>query len=351
MNLAAEALWGMPGCFEMARILGPSYSLRGVVFHHISGEESPFTRGMNVTTTPRKFEEALRFLTTYYTPVRLDDVLAESDGRELPRRAVLVTFDDAYASVVEVAAPLCRKFGVPAIFFVNAASLDNQRLAVDNLVCYVANTMGMETINAAARAVSDSISQMHSLSEVFKNFFPSITLAEREVFLEALRQLGRVSEPRMAEEAGLYLTSKQLCELAPFNFEIGNHTYSHVRCRSLSQEDLGSQIDRNKAELEAISGTRVRSFSLPYGSSADLTSDLAAHLARSGHKAVFLSESVANPRGADPSHLDRISLQADSDDTFFFEIDVLPRLRAIRNRLFRSTRQDPSFGGRHGMGS
>jgi hypothetical protein len=59
------------------------------------------------------------------------------------------------------------------------------------------------------------------------------------------------------------------------------------------------------------------------------------HLKLSGHEAVFLSESVANPRGADLLHLDRISTCADVDDALFFEIEILPRLRAIRNRFFR----------------
>lgn len=290
-----------------------------------------------MSITPGKLEAALRFLTKYYTPVCLQDVLTDSDGRGLPRRPVLVTFDDAYASVAELAAPLCREFGVPAVFFVNAAFLDNQGLAPDNLVCYVANVLGMETIRSAVRTVqgsSDSF-EIQTLSDVFGHFFPAITLAEREVFLETLRQLAGINDSRMAKEAGLYLTSKQLCDLASFDFEIGNHTYTHVHCRSLTREEFGPQVDRNKAELEAISGTKVRSFSQPYGSSTDLTRDLAEHLERSGHKAVFLSESVANPRGADPLHLDRISTPADRDDTLFLEIEVLPRLRAVRNRLFR----------------
>lgn len=334
INLAAEALWGAPGCFEIARTLGPSYLLRCVVFHNISATDSPFTRGMNVSITPRKFEAALRFLTTHYTPVRLQDVLTDFDGRGLPPRAVLVTFDDAYASVAESAAPLCRQFGVPAVFFVNAAFLDNQRLAPDNLVCYVANVFGMKTIRSAARAVRGARTpELQSLSEVFTCFFPAISLAEREVFLDALRQSAGISDSRLAKEAGLYLTSKQLCDLASFDFEIGNHTYTHVHCRSLSQEDFGPQVDRNKAELESLSGTKVRSFSQPYGSSTDLTHDLAEHLERSGHKAVFLSESVANPRGADPFRLDRVSTRAESDGTLFFEIEVLPRLRAVRNGL------------------
>ena len=46
----------------------------------------------------------------------LQDVIADSDGRALPPRPVLVTFDDAYASVSEIAAPLCSKFGVPGGF-------------------------------------------------------------------------------------------------------------------------------------------------------------------------------------------------------------------------------------------
>lgn len=352
IQLAAEAFWRTPGSFGIACLLGPSYSLRCVVFHNISATESPFTKGMNVSTTPRKFEAALRFLTKYYTPVRLQDVLTDFDGRGLPSRAVLVTFDDAYASVVESAAPLCRQYGVPAVFFVNAAFLDNQRFAPDNLVCYVANVFGMKTIQAAARAVRGAgIPELQSLSEVFTCFFPAISLAERYVFLEELRQITGINESRRAEEARLYLTSEQLCDLASFDFEIGNHTYTHVHCRSLSQEEFGPEVDRNKAELESFSGTKVRSFSLPYGSSTDLTSDLAEHLERSGHKAVFLSESVANPRGADLFHLDRVSTRAESDDTFFFEIEVLPRFRAVRNQLFGRGHRDAHQTERPGMGS
>jgi peptidoglycan/xylan/chitin deacetylase (PgdA/CDA1 family) len=353
INWAAEAIWRIPGCFGIVRLLGPSYSLRCVVFHHISPTESPFTRGLSVSISPRQFETALRFLARYYTPVRLQDVLSDSDGRGLPPRAVLVTFDDAYASVPELAAPLCHQIGVPAIFFVNAAYLDNQRLAPDNLVCYVANIMGMETINAAARAVRGTeTSELHSLSEVFRCFFPAISLAEREAFLDTLRQMAGITESHLATAAHLYLTSDQLRDLASFDFEIGNHTYSHVHCRSLSREEFTWELDRNKVELETISRTKVRSFSQPYGSSADVTQDLLEHLEHSGHKAVFLSESVANPRCADRFHLDRVSTRAESDQNIFSEVEVLPRLRAVRN-IFRSKRQDtphsPNIGNGHPM--
>jgi peptidoglycan/xylan/chitin deacetylase (PgdA/CDA1 family) len=346
MDLAARAAWRMPGCFGFTRMLGPSYLLRCVVFHNISATESEFTRGMGVSITPSHFETVLKFIAKYYVPVRLQDVLDDRDGRSLPPRAVLVTFDDGYASAAESAATLCRKFGVPVVFFLNAAFVDNHRLAPDNLVCYIANTLGIGAINAAARSAEATVApNLQSLTEVFTRFFPAISLTKRKHFLDALVRIGEISEARLAKAAGLYVTSEQVRSMASLNCEIGSHTYTHVRCRSLSPQTFGEEIDRNKVELESLSGTKVRSFSLPYGSSEDLTADLINHLQSSGHEAVFLSESVTNPRGADPRRIDRVSPRGAGEDVFFFEMEVLPRLRAIRNRLKLSNTNSGSVPG------
>lgn len=337
LSLVAGTLWYSPRSFSMARFLGPSYSLRCVLFHDVSDVESSFTKGLGVTVTRKQFEAALRFVTRHYTPVSLQDVITDSDGRGLPARPVLVTFDDAYSSVSEFAAPLCSQFGVPAVFFVNSGCLDNRQLALENLICHVTNVLGLDTVNAAIRSVEGTRDlEVRSLTQVFSHFLPRTSLRGREAFRRALVELARISEGDLAAEAGLYLSSQQLRDLANFKIEIGNHTYTHPNCRTLSTGELGGEIDRNKAELEAISGTKVRSFSVPYGSSADLTTDLAAHLRRSGYRAVFLAEGSANS-SRPHSHLDRVSIKAGTDAAFFSEIEILPRLRAIRNDLFRNS--------------
>jgi hypothetical protein len=146
-------------------------------------------------------------------------------------------------------------------------------------------------------------------------------------------ELTGISEGDVASEAGLYLSSQQLRDLAKFNFELGNHTYTHSNCRTLSAAEFAGEIDTNKAVLEEISGTKVRSFSVPYGSSVDLTADLAQHLQRSGYKAAFLAEGRANSTGTPRFHLDRVSVKASTDAALFSEIEILPRLRRIRNRI------------------
>lgn len=334
-SLAARAAWQVPGRFTVARAFGPAYSLRCVVFHDVSTAESPFTKGMGVSISPGEFEDALKFLVRHFTPVSLQDVLTDPGGLKLRKPAILVTFDDGYASVAP-SAELCRKLGVPATLFLNAAFLDNKRLAPDNLVCYMANVFGMDQLNRAAQAVKGSdMLLLRSMADVFQRFFPLLSLEERWVFLDSLIDLTGIDESALAPEASLYLTSRQVRELASAGFEIGSHTYNHVHCRSLAAPDFTSEIDRNKEELEAIAAKKVRSFSVPYGSSADLNSKLIHHLKRSGYEVVFLSESVANPPNVDPLHLDRVSVCTGGDHALFLQIEILPRLRATRNWLSR----------------
>jgi peptidoglycan/xylan/chitin deacetylase (PgdA/CDA1 family) len=338
LNVAAGSLWHAPGSFGIARLLGPRYSLRCVLFHDVSDTESVFTRGLGGTLSRHNFESALRFLAKYYTPVSLQDVLTDFNGEPPPPRPVLVTFDDAYASVCEFGAPLCSQFGVAPVFFVNASCLDNRELALDNLICYAVNILGLDTINAAIREVKNTEHiEARSMADVFGHFLPGITRSARKVFRDALVQLTGVSERDLAAEASLYLSSRQLRDLASFNCEIGNHTYTHVNCRSLMIDEFAEEIDKNRAVLESTSGTRVRSFSVPYGSSADLTSDLLSHLQQFGYEAVFLAESRSNSPSTHRLRLNRVSIKTGKDADLFSEIEVLPRLRTIRNRLLAAT--------------
>jgi peptidoglycan/xylan/chitin deacetylase (PgdA/CDA1 family) len=320
----------------LMRFLDSRHALRCVLFHNVSDVESSFTRGLGVTISLKHFQAALEFLVKHYRPVSLGDILEDVEGQRLPDRPVLVTFDDAYASVFDSAAPLCQKLGVPAVLFVNAAFLDNQELSLDNLLCHVVNVIGFDPVNVAVREVKGAdYPQLGHLAEVFSCFLPAISRRQRKVFAGALLKAAGLHMQDLSCDADLYLSSRQVQDLVPFGFEIGNHTYSHVNCRSLSQEDRDEEIGGNKLALETILGTKVRSFSVPYGSSADLTSELALYLRNSGHQAIFLAESLSNPLGVDRFRLNRTSITDGSDSAFFSEIEIYPRLRVMRNRFVK----------------
>lgn len=334
LDIAGRALWHLPVPFAIARILGVQWPLRCVVFHDISDAETPFTQGLNGTISRKGFESALSFITEHYNPVSLPQVVQESSSTSLPPRPILITFDDTYASAREFAIPLCFSKGVPTVFFVNGSCLDNRQLAIDNLICYVANTRGLDTIRAAAVLVGNGKApHISSVTDVFAQFLPSTSLRARDMFREFLLKMAGIDNCELASEAKLYLRSSQLRDLAALNCEIGDHTYSHVNCRVLNEIEMESEIDRNRSLLEGVSGARVRSFSIPYGSSADVSEELLAHLRRSGYEALFMSQSRVNRPGADRFHLDRVSIRRTRDAALFSEIEVLPRLRGLRSLI------------------
>ena len=69
--------------------------------------------------TPKKFESHIRWLARRrYTSITLDMLLeARSNRALLPRRPVIITFDDGFRDCIDFAAPILQGHGFTAIFF------------------------------------------------------------------------------------------------------------------------------------------------------------------------------------------------------------------------------------------
>jgi peptidoglycan/xylan/chitin deacetylase (PgdA/CDA1 family) len=341
--LLGRMMWKIPLRFGLANLMGSGYCLRCVLFHDVADEPSPFTQGLGSTLSRQEFENVIQFLSTHYTPVGLSDVLGDSRTKKLSRPPVLVTFDDAYASVAVAAAPILRRHGVPAIFFVNASAVGNQDMQLDNLICYVVNTAGVELVCSVARQVAQRRDlRLNSLDEVFMGFLAAQPQPIVQEFRAALASAAGIDTSELARRARLNVNLDQLRSLVSSGFEIGNHTYSHVFCRSLRADDFDREIVMNKTQLETMTGRPVRSFSVPYGNAEDLTDELLVQLRSSGHEATFLVESSTNTRETDIHRLNRVSVHARTNADLFTELEVLPRLRSIRNRLAPNRAQQAS---------
>jgi len=96
-----------------------------VGWHRLGGREHI---GDGLTTTPDAFRRHLDVLEEWGARVLpLDEALRGLDAGSLPDRAVVLTFDDGYASVVEQAWPLLLERGLPATLFAVSDYLDPTR--------------------------------------------------------------------------------------------------------------------------------------------------------------------------------------------------------------------------------
>lgn len=79
----------------------------------------------NLFVTPEAFAEQMSLLAGRgYTVVGEDDLVAWQHGASLPRKSIVITFDDGYRSVLTNAVPVLQRHGFAAICYVSAGLLD-----------------------------------------------------------------------------------------------------------------------------------------------------------------------------------------------------------------------------------
>jgi peptidoglycan/xylan/chitin deacetylase (PgdA/CDA1 family) len=153
----------------------------------------------NVLTIPVSlFDEQMALLRDLgYTVVDLEDVLAHYvDGKPLPERAVLITFDDGYRDNLENAVPILQRYGYPAVLFVPIGFLDSpmplpheERLARSGLVNPMLEWSQLEELEAGGVRIEAHGISHRPLADL------QVDEAAREIVMAKLRLEERLERP------------------------------------------------------------------------------------------------------------------------------------------------------------
>lgn len=295
------------------------------VLHHHIGIEGPAERGLGVTTGRAAYEAQIDRLVRDYDPIGLDTLLSGV----LPRRPLLLTFDDAFASVAEVAREVLAPRRLPAVFFVNPGLLADPEggaaapLPLDSAIAWAAASAGM-----AALLQHLGLPPRRGPGEVIARDMSRCGAAERARIRDGL--VAAFGAPPAGARARP-LRMDELAALPSLGVEIGNHTMTHTHGRALSAAGIEAEVVAAQARLEGITGRPVRSFSLPYGDERDLTPPLLRRLRETGHAAIFLVHARSNARRPAPDIWYRTSFRDETAGAV--RLRLLPALRSLRRTI------------------
>jgi peptidoglycan/xylan/chitin deacetylase (PgdA/CDA1 family) len=236
--------------------------LFAVTYHYVAEEPPREPRAIFPATTAL-LERQVTELARSFELVSRDDLLRALGGEaELPERAALVTFDDGLRCQFELALPVLERLGVPGLFFVPGLPLAEGRVLGVHKVHRLRETLPDREILTLLGADAPTPPPGRHLYDD--------PLAAGVKELLAGRSSGELDEllARAGAEVGLdlYLSREQVAELERRGM-LGAHGYSH---------DAHDDFARGAGVLEALTGSRPRTMSYPYGRPAPGAEEFAA---------------------------------------------------------------------------
>ncbi len=228
-------------------------ALRVLMYHKVNDlPENPLSVPVGV------FDEQMAQLGELgYRVVDLDAVLDYYvDGKPLPSRAVLITFDDAYRDNVDNALGVLSRYGYPAVLFAPIGYLDGS----------------------------------HPLPHE-----------------EHLARRGVINRT---------LSWEELADLEARGVRVESHGISHRPLAALEVDEAAREIMLSKLRLEERLGRPVRSFAYVKGSEAHYEPVHLSLLRQAGYEIAFTSVSGPNGPATDPLRLHRYNVEPYSARTF-----------------------------------
>jgi len=252
--------------FPWIRVLS-SYRPLILVYHRIP------SHGNNTGLDAKAFEEQIIFLRQHFD---ITSAKSSRDQRDaFDKIQVLLPLDDGFPNQAEVAAPILRKYHVPALFFVSSRH----------------STPGKYLWFSYLKALEQ---HFHLNGFYFEGEFVDMSPDKRRINLHRLRETLLSLEPhpaamyevidnklpRLEDFVGTNeladhfagMTVEQVGELAsdPL-FSVGIHTVDHPFLTKCDSEEVYRQILNNKAWLEGISNQPCTAIAYPAGQySADV---------------------------------------------------------------------------------
>jgi len=225
----------------------------------------------NISATPLMFKQQMEYLCKNYNVVSGADVVAWiKDGRTLPPRAALITFDDGYYDNLKNAFPILAERNLPAIIFLTSDFIGGKSPFYWDLIAYCFNKSLKDHVSISP-AISYSWNDKSSREIVVRQI---IELAkrmpdvEKRKLVDAFPGMMGVSIPDKTF-AGLFLSWDDVRTLSGKGIEMGAHTASHPILTRISIDKVEAELYESKRRIEHEIDKQVVTFAYPNGQPSD----------------------------------------------------------------------------------
>jgi peptidoglycan/xylan/chitin deacetylase (PgdA/CDA1 family) len=245
MKLLKRFYYGSTSFLPLQFLLRTSPVKSVFPYHHIiSDEEVPHISNLYPYKNTKEFKRDIDFLLKNFEPIHPIDLINFIDQHNrLPERKFLLTFDDGFKEIYEVVAPILKSKGVPAIFFINPAFIDNKEMFYRNKISVLLGEIKRQNQPSVLRKIAEIAFASSDKHEGIRSALVKIKQTDKGKLDEIANVLGLSFEEYLVKKRP-WLTTPELEELSSQGFYLGGHSWNHPYYQTISlDEQVRQTID------------------------------------------------------------------------------------------------------------
>lgn len=291
------------GAGALQRVMPGRPGALGVLMYHRIAEPDRRDPGL-ISATPGDFERQVAWLRERRPLVSLAEAAAAVRGEhELPRGAVLLTFDDACDDFLHAAWPVLRRHDAPAVVFVptDFPGRADRAFWWDRVCATLEHARGRPTVESPAGPLE--VRTDADLARARRAVRDWVWRTPHDEAMLGIDELVHHLDGPAVE--GNVLGWDELRDLHRQGVAIGAHTRSHPRLDQLPLDRAVGEVLGSMADVEREIGSAPEAFAYPGGG---LTDALVGRLRDAGVPPAFTTERGVADVGGDPLRLPRLNV-------------------------------------------
>jgi peptidoglycan/xylan/chitin deacetylase (PgdA/CDA1 family) len=261
------------------------------LFHDVCEAPSAFQTRYGLVTHPDVFATQLEWIARTFEIVHPSLLLRQDLTGVLPQRAAIITFDDSWAGTFEVAFPLLERMGIPAVAFLNMATVLGEP-----------DIAAMTTWHALEVERATGIPVPRSPLPIPSDLAPTGPFQKYRELPEFLEFQGPTARPELLAAYDGHA-----------NLSFASHMFDHRHAKMMTIQEFCLSFELNEAHLARYRNS-LPLLAFPFGTPGVHFEAVHAQLAKElGAVRVFSSHSCTNRIPPGP-WLDRVELPAECND-------------------------------------
>ncbi len=246
------------------------------------------------------FEYQIKYIKKHYNPISMNQLIDYIENKKsLPKKPILITFDDGFDDNYTKAFPILKKYNVPATIFITTSYIGTDKtIWFDHLASLI-------FLLEKDRLFIKEIGKTYNLSQTKKERGPVMeALCEdlklipntlRESILERLNNEYSSILKNIDNRQSRMLNWEQIKEMSDSIIDIGSHTVTHSILTKLTDEKIYYELSESKEILEKELGVEIASISYPNGNEDAYNETVINNLNKLNYKIAFTYIAGNNP--------------------------------------------------------